>query len=94
VTNVQRESHLEDPMTIFEVKSWLTLLLHEFAQIVWGVQSIGYKPPDQKFIEALESSLRTPIQLNYDALANLYKKDHFRFDLDKMDARSAGVDHF
>jgi len=82
VTSIHRESHLELPMTIHAIKVWLTLFLHEFAQIIRGTAIIGFKPPDEKFIDALESSLRMPVLLNFDELSTLYQQDHFRRDLD------------
>jgi hypothetical protein len=61
ITSVHHEEHLELPMTIQAIKTWLLLFLKEYAQIIGGATKIGYKSPDQKFIEMLESSLRMPI---------------------------------
>ncbi len=83
VTTIHRESHLELPMTAQAIKTWLALFLNEFAQIIRGTASIGFKAPDEKFIEALESSLRMPIVLNLEKLDELYKKPRFRSELDK-----------
>jgi hypothetical protein len=83
VTTIHRESHLELPMTAQAIKTWLALFLNEFAQIIRGTASIGFKAPDEKFIEALESSLRMPIVLNLEKLDELYKKLRFRSELDK-----------
>ena len=83
VTTIHRESHLELPMTAQAIKTWLVLFLNEFAQIIRGTASIGFKAPDEKFIEALESSLRMPIVLNLEKLDELYKKPRFRSELDK-----------
>lgn len=83
VTTIHRESHLELPMTAQAIKTWLALFLNEFAQIIRGAASISFKAPDEKFIEALESSLQMPIVLNLEKLDELYKKPSFKSELDK-----------
>jgi len=83
VTTIHRESHLELPMTAQAIKTWLALFLNEFAQIIRGAASIGFKAPDEKFIEALESSLKMPIVLNLEKLDELYKKPSLKSELDK-----------
>ena len=83
VTTIHRESHLEFPMTAQAIKTWLALFLNEFAQIFRGAASIGFKAPDEKFIEALESSLKMPIVLNLEKLDELYKKPSLKSELDK-----------
>ena len=83
VTTIHRESHLELPMTAQAIKTWLALFLNEFAQIFRGAASIGFKAPDEKFIEALESSLKMPIVLNLEKLDELYKKPSLKSELDK-----------
>ena len=83
LTQVHRESHLELPMTIHSILDWLPKFLHEFAQILRGAVALGTKSPDEKFIEALESSLRIPILQNIEKLAELYEKPKFKSELDK-----------
>jgi len=83
VTTIHRESHLELPMTAQAIKTWLALFLNEFAQIIRGAASIGFKAPDEKFIEALESSLKMPIVLNLEKLDELYKNPSLKSELDK-----------
>ena len=78
VTQVHREVHLDLPMTVHAVRVWLDDFLHEFARIVHGDAVIGHKSPDEKFIEALESSLRLPIQLTLEAVSERYRKPRFR----------------
>ena len=83
VTRVHRESHMDLPSTNHAIQTWLTLFLNEFSQILRGTAPIGAKPPDEKFIDALESSLHLPIRLNFDKLEELYKKARFKSKLDK-----------
>ena len=83
VTSVHREEHLESPMTIHAIKNWLPLFLDEFARISLGTSVIGTKPPDEKFIEALESFLHIPILLSIEELDHRYTNPSLRLDLDK-----------
>jgi len=83
VTSIHREGHLELPMTAHSIRAWLPLFLSEFAQIIRGTAIIGVKPPDEKFIEALESFLHMPIMLCLEELDMLYKKPSFKVELDK-----------
>jgi hypothetical protein len=82
VTSVHREGHLEQPMTVHAVRGWLDEFLHEFARIVRGA-ALGRKAPDEKFIEVLESSLRLPILLTLEALAERYQVPRSRSELDR-----------
>jgi len=52
VTKVHKEEHLEQPMTAHAIREWLGRFLIEFAQIIRGQVKIGYKAPDEKFIDA------------------------------------------
>lgn len=83
VTNIHKPSHLEIPSTTHAIDTWLSKFLHDFAAILRGKVQIGTQSPDEKFIEALESSLNMPIRFNLEFLENEYKKDHFRERLDK-----------
>jgi hypothetical protein len=83
VTSVNRESQLETPITEQVIKHWLVKFLHEFANILRGTSPIGFKPPDEKFIEALESSLSMPIFMTIEELAARYEKKKFKAELDK-----------
>jgi hypothetical protein len=82
VTRVHRESHMLIPSTIHAIQIWLPLMLNEFALILRGTAPIGFKSPDEKFIEALESSLHLPILLNLDELEKQYKKTQIKSQLD------------
>ena len=83
ITNVAKESHMDQPMTQRAIQFWLAGFLHDFAQIIRGTAPVGQKSPDEKFIEALESSLRLPILLTIERLAALYANAHSRSELDR-----------
>ncbi len=83
VTSVHKESHMLLPMTIHAIQIWLPTFLNDLAQILHGTTEIGRKSPDEKFIEALESSLQLPILLTIEELDSRYKKSRFRSELDK-----------
>jgi hypothetical protein len=83
VTQIHRQDHLELPMTAHAVQNWLEIFLQQYAQILRGTAPIGIKPPDEKFIDALESELHLPIALNIEQLCSLYKQASFRSKLDK-----------
>ncbi len=83
VTSVHNETQLEHRATEEDIRDWLVKFLHAVAQILEGTAKIGRKPPDEKFIDALESSLRTPIQFCYDELDRLYQRKRERARIDK-----------
>ncbi|HHH76326.1 MAG TPA: SAM-dependent methyltransferase, partial [Phycisphaerae bacterium] len=83
VTSVHKESHMLLPMTLHAIQIWLPTFLNDLAQILHGTTEIGRKSPDEKFIEALESSLQLPILLTIEELVNRYKKSRLRTELDK-----------
>ena len=83
VTSVHKESHLEIAPTLQAIKTWLDRFLQEFSQTLRGTAPIGFKPPDEKFIDMLESSLRMPIMLNFERLHVLYGSHQFKRDLDQ-----------
>lgn len=83
VTSIHRESHLELLATSHAIKAWLPQFLNEFGQIIRGTSALGFKSPDEKFIEALESFLYMPILLCLEELDRLYKNPSFKYELDK-----------
>ena len=83
VTSVHRPGQMEQPMTQHAIQKWLPELLHEFARILRGTTPIGHRPPDEKFTEALESSLELPVRLTADDLHTRYGKPAFKAELDK-----------
>jgi len=83
VTSVHNETQLAHFSTEEEIKDWLVKFLHSVAQILEGKVKIGRKPPDEKFIDALESALRMPVQFTYDELERLFQKKRERAQLEK-----------
>lgn len=83
VTHVHNEGQLEHLATEEEIKDWLVKFLHGVSQILEGKVKIGRKPPDEKFIDALESALKMPIQFTYNELDRLYQKKRERAVLEK-----------
>lgn len=83
VTHVHNEGQLEHLATEEEIKDWLVRFLHGVSQILEGKVKIGRKPPDEKFIDALESALKTPIQFTYNELDSLYQKKRERAVLER-----------
>lgn len=82
VTSIHKESHLELSPTFHAIQTWLTAFLPEYAQIYLRTTPLGTVPPDEKFIQVLESSLHLPIRLTIDELHEKYQKPKFRKDLD------------
>lgn len=82
VTSIHSEEHLELPMTVHAIRTWLRDFLIEYAQIHLGRKTLGVKSPDEKFIDALESSLRLPILFTAEKLDEMYETPHFKRDLD------------
>jgi len=83
VASVHREPHLELSMTADAIQRWLVVFLNDFAQLLHGEVVIGLKSPDERFIDAVESSLEMPILLNLEELDVLYRKSRFKSELDK-----------
>ncbi|MBW2069587.1 MAG: SAM-dependent DNA methyltransferase, partial [Deltaproteobacteria bacterium] len=55
----------------------------DFTKILYGTVPFALQTPDEKFIEALESSLRLPILFTFEELAEKYNKPKFKSELDK-----------
>lgn len=82
VVSVSKKSHLALPSTEEAIKSWLGLFLHELAKIIRGSAKVGFKLPDERFVDALESALNLPIRLTFEELERRYKTPRGRTDLD------------
>lgn len=82
VVSVAKESHLALPSTENAIKSWLGQFLNELARILRGSATVGYKPPDERFVDGLESALNLPIRLTLDALEEHYRTARGKTDLD------------
>lgn len=83
VTEVHSEDHLTLPMTEQAIKSWLPEFLREYARILKGTTKIGTKPPDEKFIEILESTLRQPIQLSITEMHKRHQNPKLRVGIER-----------
>jgi type I restriction-modification system DNA methylase subunit len=83
VTSVHKENYLDIEPTLQSIQSWLDRFLKEFAEILRGTAPIGIKPPDEQFIDSLESYLHLPIVLTLEQLIVLYRTPQFKRDLDK-----------
>lgn len=83
VTDVHNAAQLEHRATEDEIHLWLIKFLHEVGQLLEGTATIGRKPPDEKFIEALDSFLKMPIRFTYDELDQLCRKKRERIRIEK-----------
>ena len=83
VTSVAKESHLTLPSTEDAIKRWLGQFLYDLAKIIQGSAKVGFKPPDERFIESLESALSLPIRLTFEELERRYSTTRGKNDLDQ-----------
>jgi methylase of polypeptide subunit release factors len=83
VATVHKESRLDIAPTLHAIQLWLDKFLVEFADIMRGTTAIGFKPPDERFIDLLESALLTPIMMTFEVLLSHYGDLKFKKDLDK-----------
>lgn len=81
IVNVVNESRLTNPLTENAIKDWLSDFLKEFAVIIRA--GIAQAPPDDKFIDVLESFLARPIHLTIEELSKRYGNVKFKAELDK-----------
>ena len=83
VTNVHKPAHLEVPAVSMMIHQWLARFLHAYARILRGIEPLGHKLPDERFVEMLESHLTLPANLSRDELLRLYQEPRSRSQLDK-----------
>ncbi len=83
VVSVVKESHLALPTTEDAIKSWLGKFLHELGKIIQGRAKVGFKAPDERFVDALESALSLPIRLTFEELDRRYATGRGKADLDR-----------
>jgi hypothetical protein len=81
VTKVRKESDLEHPAVIDDLKKWLPIFLNDLSKILGGTGFIRKKSPDEKFIDSLESALKMPILTTLDELDTRYRKERFKSEL-------------
>ncbi len=82
VVSVVKESHLALPSTEDAIKGWFGLFLNELGKIIQGRARVGFKPPDERFVDDLESALSRPIRLTFDELEQWYGTGRGKADLD------------
>jgi hypothetical protein len=83
IVSVAKEEHLSLPSTEEAIKSWLGKFLNELARIVRGSAQVGFKSPDERFVESLESALSIPIRLAFEELEQRYKTARTQGELDR-----------
>src|SRR6185312_495435 len=83
ITSIVSSAQLDHPSIILAIQTALGQFLNEFALIARGDVAIGHKPPDERFIEVLESSLDIPIQLNIREIAAAYNKARQKAEIDR-----------
>ena len=80
---IHKPEHLETRETRDRIQFWLAGFLNEVANIILGEVRIGTETPDEKFIIALESSLKIPISLTFEEISKKYEDSRFKSILDK-----------
>ena len=83
VVTITKDTHLALPSTTDTIKRWLGEFLNDLAKIVLGSLKVGYKTPDERFIEALESALTLPIRFTFEELEARYATTREKAALDK-----------
>ena len=82
IVNLHSPDSLESPDVQQQIKNWLPSFFREVAAILRGVSFLEKKSPDEKFIDALEAALSTPITLTYNSLSDKYKHQVNRGEID------------
>lgn len=82
VASVSRPEQLGSRDTETTIKSWLGRFVNDLTRILRGTATVGYKPPDARFVEALESALSMPIRLTLDDLQLRHQRARERQALD------------
>ena len=82
VVDVHSAKALEYPDVQKAIQKWLVEFLRDVADVLRGAALIEKKSPDEKFIDALEAALSTPVALTFDAFSERYRKKAARKELD------------
>ena len=82
VARVHKQPDLSLATTQGQIQAWLRIFLQDLAALVRDETEIGYRSPDQKFMETLESALELPIRVTVDALSAEYTKTASKKALD------------
>jgi len=83
VASINKPGQLEMEATKQAIYEWWRRFLLYFAQVVTGAEALGKKAPDERFIEAIESSLHMPILDTADKLIEAYALPRQKALLDK-----------
>lgn len=82
VTSLYDPKALDYPDKQAEIKKWLPTFLRHAADALQGAAVLEKKSPDEKFIDALEAALRTPVALTFQALFERHSNGKTRAELD------------
>ncbi len=82
VVGITRPEQLGSLDTETAIKNWLGRFVNELTRILRGVATVGYKAPDARFVDSLESALSMPIRLTFDDLQQRYQRTRERQALD------------
>lgn len=74
VADVFRPEQLQLEAVQNRIRKWIVGFLREAARIVTGTTDLGWRRPDDRFVDALEAALLQPILLTTDALAKVYDR--------------------
>lgn len=75
VVDVYRDDQMGLEATENRIKRFLAKFLRDAARYVTGGKDLGRRPPDDRFVDALEAALDQPVLLTTDALTSLWGKD-------------------
>lgn len=76
-------SQLSLPATEDTIKRWLGQFVNDLARILVGSLKVGFKTPDERFIEALESALTLPISFTLEELTKRHESPRAAEELNK-----------
>lgn len=82
IINLSNSKALESPDVQQQIKNWLPTFFRDVGDILRGASFLEKKSPDEKFIDALEAALSTPIILTYNAIFDKYKHQANRIEID------------
>lgn len=83
VTDVHKTDALAFPDIQAQIKKWLAIFLRDVGDILRGASVLDKKSPDEKFIDALEAALATPVALTLNALVARHGKKIARDEIDQ-----------
>lgn len=90
IATVSRESDFDEPYFVNGLKAGIATFLLDLAKIVAGQDVLPRRPPDDYFIESLESFLERPIQVTNWALVEKYRSSQNRDLIDRWMLKDQG----